>query len=142
MGHIWSMKCHKTAIAAKIIEHLAKALGLSHGWLRFLYLQSPWEASPKTEPFVFYDRQQKWTPIGCDIDMDVDMYMDTDISHVERFTRTLLETLIYILLIERRPKSLEAEPNGPSPPGNARPNWAHKFAHFVWALGLLVPKLR
>jgi len=37
------MKCHKIAIAAKIIEHLAKALGLSHGWLRFLYPQSPWE---------------------------------------------------------------------------------------------------
>jgi len=35
------MKCHKSAIAAKIIEHLAKALGLSHGWLQFLYPQSP-----------------------------------------------------------------------------------------------------
>lgn len=77
------MKCHKSAIAAKIIEHLAKAMWLSHGWLWHLYLESPLEATTERGPFVFYDHRQKYAHPDFDKDIDISTTIaSSNVSHV------------------------------------------------------------
>lgn len=75
------MKRHKLQLRPKIIEHLAKALGLSHGWLVFTI--------PSTQRTILSEGGGAWT--FCFLRPSAG-----DILSLGQFTRTALKALIHI----------------------------------------------